>query len=76
MMFLYEFIGTGIIKKELEDKLEEIAMILAHEIDDNLNLWGAEDEAGELFIAVREDLQTPEWEKRMNELYDKYSIKG
>lgn len=73
---LMDLIGTGIIREELEDKIEEIIHVLSHEIDDKLNLWGAGDEAHELFVAVRSDLQTPEYEKRMNELWEKYSIKG
>lgn len=66
--------GSGIIKSELEDALYEIASVLKCEDEDKLSLWGAEDEAGELFVAVREDLITPEYEQRMKELRDRYKM--
>lgn len=69
------FIGTGILKEDLEDALEEIQMIIRHEGEDNLSLWGAEDEATDLFVAKREDLITPEWEKHCEDLYEKYKMK-
>lgn len=72
---LENFINTGVIKEDLEDGLESIRMLLKYEVEDKLNLWGADDEAGELFVAVRSDLKTPEYEKRMNGLWEKYSIK-
>lgn len=50
-------------------------MILSHEEEDNISLWGAEDEAVDLFIARREDLITPEWEEHCRELYEKYRMK-
>lgn len=76
MDVLYELLGTGILKEELENKIEEIHSVLRHEIEDGLNLWGADDEAGELFGCVRSDLITEEYEKRMKELWDKYKIEG
>ena len=57
---LYGLLGTGILDQKIEDSVEEIAMIISHEKDDNLSLWGADDEAVDLFVAKREDLITPE----------------
>ena len=71
---LCELINTGILKEELEDNIERIIGVLYHEIEDGLNLWGADDEAMELFISVRSDLQTPEYLDRMEKLWNKYKI--
>lgn len=73
---LYELIGTGILKEELEDKIEEIHYILSSEIDHGLNLWGADDDVCELFGAIRSDLVTEEYYNKKKELWEKYSIKG
>lgn len=67
--------GSSILDRDLTDSIEQIEMILRHEEEDNLSLWGAEDEATDLFIARREDLITPEWEEHCRELYEKYRIK-
>ncbi len=72
---LYRFDGTGILDRDLADKLEEIRMIIESEDEDNLSLWGAEDAATDLFVARREDLITPEWTKHCEELYEKYKMK-
>lgn len=72
---LSAFIGTGILDEELEDGLEEIRNIIMHEDDDGLTLWGADDEAFDLFVSKREDLITPEWEKHREELYEKYRMR-
>ena len=71
---LYSLLGAGILDQKIEDSVEEIAMIIGHEKDDNLSLWGADDEAVDLFIAKREDLITPEWEAHLKELYEKYKM--
>lgn len=71
---LYDVINSGIIDKELGSRLEDVANCISHE-KDNLFLWGAEDDAANLFIMVREDLITPEWEEHMSSLYEKYRIR-
>ena len=72
---LLEVVNSGILEDELETKLSETAIILQHEDEDKLSLWGAEDDATDLFIAKRQDLITPEWEKHCNDLYEKYKMK-
>lgn len=72
---LERFAGSGILDRELEDKIEEIAQVIRHEDEDDLSLWGAEDDAADLFVSKREDLITPEWEQHCRDLYEKYKIK-
>lgn len=69
---LNEIADGGILRKELQDALEEIAGIIRHEDEDNLSLWGAEDDVTDLFVARREDLITPEWQQHCDDLYEKY----
>lgn len=45
--------------KEIEDALEDIMLCIDKE-EDGLFLWGADDDACDLFGATREDLITPE----------------
>ena len=71
---LRRFVNTDILDQELADAVEEIKMILLHENEDNLSLWGAEDEASDLFVAKREDLIDEQWEQHCEELYDRYKI--
>ena len=73
---LYRLADNDILDRKITDAVEEIAMILRHEDEDDLSLWGAEDEATDLFIARREDLITPEWEEHCRELYEKGHLKA
>lgn len=71
---LYGIINSGIISEELDSKLTDIAQCIGHE-EDNLFLWGADDEASDLFVLKREDLITPEWIKHCEDLHEKYKIR-
>lgn len=72
---LYSIINSGILDEELCGNIEEIANIIDHEDEDEISLWGAEDDAVDLFVAKREDLITPEWNKHCEDLYEKYKMK-
>lgn len=68
-------VDNDIIREEITDALEEIRMILRHEEEDNLSLWGAEDDVTDLFVAKRSDLITDEWNEHCRTLYEKYKMR-
>lgn len=68
---LYEVINSGIIDRELTGKLEDIATCIDAE-DDSIHIWGAEDDAEELFTAYREDLLTEKLRERLFKIRNKY----
>ena len=71
---LYDLINSGILDEKLCDDLEEIAYCINHE-NDNLFLWGAEQDCIDLFVSRREDLIDDEWLKHQKALYEKYKIR-
>lgn len=73
---LKEITDSGIIRQELEEKLDEIQLILKHEDEDGLSFWNANDkEMIDLFTAKREDLITEEWVRHQKAIYEKYRMK-
>lgn len=76
---LYELINSGILSKEVESNLEDIAKCIEAEDRENnlgISLWGAEDtDWMDLYVAKRSDLMTPEWEQHCTKVYEKYKIK-
>ena len=70
---LYMLVNSDILDDDLRDKIEEIANCIEKE---NLgySLWGAEEDATELFVARREDLWTDELKERLAEIHNKYSF--
>ena len=70
---LYNLINSGILKREYEDALEEIATCIEKE-GQGLHMWGAEDDAVELFVAYRKDLLTDEVKKKIKDTQEKYSF--
>ena len=71
---IYDTMNSGILSEELENALQDIANCIEHE-NDELFLWGADDEVSDLFAAWRKDLIPPEWEEHCKSLYEKYKIK-
>ena len=71
---LSDLVNSEIIDENLRNDLEEIAYCIDHE-NDNLFLWGAEQDCIDLFVSRREDLIDDEWLKRQKALYEKYKIR-
>ena len=89
VLTIYELINSCIISDELEERLQDIANCIEAEETKNIFLWGAENEAFDLFTAVMnpynssKEFQTEEnikryedWMKHCNELYEKYRIRS
>jgi len=71
---LYGVINSGIIDRELEEDLQEIANCISEEMY-CLHTWGADaEEVGKLFTSYREDLITEELKKELADIDDKYSF--
>ena len=71
---LYDLINSGILDKEIEEKLQDVVNCIDAE-NEGLFLWGADDDADELFICRRDDLYSDELAKRLGAIFDKYKIK-
>lgn len=84
---LYRLINSGVLDEGLEDALEEIAQCISCEETHKVFLWGADDDANDLFVSVMdpyrssEEYRTPknieayeEWRQHRKELYDKYKF--
>lgn len=67
--------GSGILDDDLEDLLGEIATCISAEEELGIFLWGADDDAVDLFTMKRSDLITDEWVKHQQELYERYKIR-
>lgn len=70
---LQKIIDSGILAAYLEDALEDIVICIDSERD-RLHLWGAEDDAIDLFTETREDLITPETVERMEIINRRYAF--
>jgi len=88
VVVLYELINSCILSEEVNDNLNSIATCIDAEAKKNVFLWGAGEDAEDLFKSVicpygsSEEFKTAEnierygaWRKRTEELYDKYKIK-
>lgn len=67
--------GSGILNDDLADMLGEIAICIEAEETPGIFLWGADDDAVDLFTMKRSDLITDEWIKHQQELYERYKIR-
>lgn len=72
---LHRASGSGILDDDLEDMLEEVATCISAEEEMGIFLWGADDDAIDLFVMKRSDLITDEWIKHQQELYERYKIR-
>lgn len=69
---LYSIINSGLFSEELDADLEEIANCISCE-KDSLHMWGCEDQdMTDLYVCVRDDLVTPEYEAHVDKLFDTY----
>ena len=71
---LNRLIISDILSDKLEEDLQQILNCISAE-EDGLFLWGAGDDADDLFVAMREELVTVDWAARCNEIFEKYKIK-
>jgi len=72
---LYQLINSDVLSDEIAEKLEDIAKCIGAEDEQNIFIWGVEDnDWAELYIAYRSDLWTDELKARMKSIYEKYKI--
>ncbi len=70
---LYNLINSDVLDCDILDDLEEIANCIDHE-NEGYHLWGADDEAADLFSIPRSDLITEEVRNERERLCKKYSF--
>ena len=74
---LFSLINSGILSGEMEEALEDIVKCIEAEEEQGIFIWGAkENDWAELYVAYREDLWTDELKQKMQQIHDKYKIKG
>lgn len=67
-------INSGIIDEDLVSDLQDISTAIGCE-KDSLHLWGVDDQdVHDLYTCVRSDLITPEYQKHVDDLYNKYKF--